>query len=141
MRTGSVSKSLTRSVRSSCGYYDDPVTKDEYFIVEYADLGGAWEMRSISQVSPEEIESLKARQPVAAHRPHPSELSSEAWFWILLIVVPIAFGAVLFVVVTLSLRRRKKHEVDRPAGAGISVASGEAKPAQRRSHWTINPPN
>jgi hypothetical protein len=126
-------------IKATCGRRDNPVARTEYFKVTYAVFGGVWELPEITPVSLGEIEDLNAREPVAFDRPQLSEASDEALFPILIIVIPIAAGAVLFIVGVWVLRPRKKHEVRRPVGAGIKVAHGEKKPGQTRSHWTINP--
>ena len=126
-------------VQATCSYYGDPVAKDEYFKMEYAGLGGGWELRNVSPVSLSEIEGLSAREPVTLPPPGETCISDEALFPILVLVIPGVVGVVIFVIAVWLLRHRMKDQVDRPAGAGITVRSGDSKPGQRKSHWTINP--
>lgn len=126
-------------IQAECTSFDGDLGSDRYFRIEYADLGGGWELRNIARVLASEMESMGVREPVQDRRAGLSEASSEALIPILVIVLPIVVAAVVFSLGVWVLRHRKRETVDRPAGAGISVAASEEKPGQSRSHWTVTP--
>jgi len=71
-------------------------------------------------------------------RPVPQKPSSDAWAAVIAFVaLPFAIGLVLFAGSLLLLRARRKHKARATAGT-FRVDHQPPRPAQTKSHWTIN---
>jgi len=125
-------------IQATCSHDDSPMVKSEYFKVEYAKLVSGWELSAVLPVPRSTVELLDSKEPMKS----PAEggpIPEDAIPPILFLALPVVIASVLFGLMLLLLRFRKTHTVERPAGAGISVPHGMKKPAQTKSHWTINP--
>jgi len=124
-------------IEATCTSESDPGPQTRFFKSEYVKLSGGWEFRGTSGTTPSEVADLSTREAVQA--PQHKKLPRGALFPLAVLAIPVVLALVIFVAMLWILRTRKRHQPERPAGAGIVAKRVGPAPTKPKNHWTINP--